>query len=150
MVVERRARHLGEAAPELVGIGAVAGIELQDDEPRHRQVAEVEAAAEPGLEQALGLVLAHRPRLGDARRRAGELGDARHVGLDVALRDRPDLDRHLALDRGLPLRRGGADELGRAGAERGEEGEDGDDADERPALGRVDRHQRRVAAERRR
>ena len=105
VVVEAsRSAPPASAAPELVGIGAVAGLELQDDEPRHRQVAEVEAAAEPGLEQALGLALARIARAsatpGAARASSATRVD---VGLDVAPRDRPDLDRHLARDRAIAI-----------------------------------------------
>ena len=114
--------------------GLAAWLELEDDEARHRQVAEVEARCRARARAgARPPALVNGPRLGDARRPRGRARPrAPHRPRWSRCGDRADLDRHLAGDGGSPLRRAGADEFGRAGAERGEEGQDGDDGRRAP------------------
>ncbi len=149
MVVEARARDLIlEGLPQGSEIRAGFLVQLDDDEARDRQVVEIEAGAEPGLEQALGFLPGEGLGALDPLGLPGQRRRALHIGLDGSLGVGPDLDGHLPGDVRSPLGRARGDELRAAGAERGEEGQNGDDGRERLAAGGIDGHQRGIAPER--
>ena len=85
MVVERgAAQRFGQALAQLVEVRTLARIQLQHDDAGHRQLAEIEPGAQPGLQEALGFSLAVDPDIGDAGRRARHRRGLCDIGLDIA------------------------------------------------------------------
>ena len=138
---------VGELLAQDFDVQALLLVEGDDDEARHRQFGKIEAGAEPGLQEFLGLRLGIGAHRGDARRLARELGGLRGVGIEVAAGRRADLDRHLAGDLVLPAARGVADQDRGAGGERGQKRHDGDDGHERAPGDRGRRHERDLAVD---
>ena len=124
------------------------GVQLDDDEARHRQVGKVEPGAKPGLQQLLAVRLGIRVDRSNAGRALCDVGGLARRRVEVAAVGGAHLDRHLARDIALPVRRGIGGEHRNASGERGEEGHDRDNRDERANGDRVGRHQRHVALQR--
>ena len=82
MVVEARTRHLGEVRPQGAEIGLRRRIETQDDQPRDRQVGEVEPLAEPGFQKLLGFRLRDVTQQNLARY-TNQPGKPNQTGLDL-------------------------------------------------------------------
>ena len=147
VVVEAGGRQMrAQRGAQRLEIRRRDGIEGDDNQPRHRQFVQIEAGAEPWLEQPRGgLAIDDLHRL-HALRGAGDLGGRGERGLHVQPVRRLDLDRRLSRDLALPYRGGVAHQRHRAEGQARQEGHDGDDDDQRTAGDVLRRHDRRGAA----
>ncbi len=104
MIVEDRRRHVvAQGRAEAGDIRRSAGLELQDDQPRHRKLDEVQPRSEPGFEQLVRLGLGHGADALDAVESPCHCHRPGDILVEVAVRVRADLDGHLVGNSAAPL-----------------------------------------------
>ena len=147
VVVEAGGRQMrAQCAAQRLEIRRRVRIECDDHQPRHRQLVQIEAGAEPWLEQPRGGLTIDDLHRFHAFRGAGDLGGRGQRGLHVQPVRRLDLDRGLTRNLALPYRSGVAHQRHRAEGQARQERHDGDDDDQRAAGDVLRRHDRRGAA----